>query len=71
MLNVVEGHVEVVMALRAAQRNVNERAAAHHQDVLGKILARHGQIVDGRPLFQYRVTESEYKQLREYLGGIA
>jgi hypothetical protein len=63
-------HVDVVMALRAAQKHVNERAAAHHQDVLGKILARHGQIVDGRPLFQYRVTEAEYHQLREYLGGL-
>jgi hypothetical protein len=63
-------HVEVVMALRTAQRHVNERAAAHHQDVLGNILARHGQIADGRPLFQYRVTEAEFKQLREYLGGL-
>ena len=63
-------HVEVVMALRAAQKQVNERAAAHHQDVLAKILARHGQIVDGRPLFQYRVSEAEYKELREYLSSL-
>src|SRR5258708_6461504 len=63
-------HVEVVMALRTAQKQVNERAAAHHQDVLTKILARHGQIVDGRPLFQYRVTEAEYKELREYLSSL-
>ena len=63
-------HLEVAAALRSAQRQVNERAAAHHQDVLAAILTRHDQIVDGRPLFQYRITEAEYQQLREHLRSL-
>ena len=58
-------HIEVAMAIRVAQKHENVRAATHHQDVLGIILARHGQIADGRPLFQYRITEAEYKALRD------